>query len=148
MLLTLVAVVAGGAGFAMGSESAPDEADAASARDSSYGSAYRTSLVESRRAASGRGFRSGFKEGIREGRGAGLSSGERSGQASAETEIASIAEAEAAAAAADAEAAAENDDVWCDTDGYCLQRSPGSGGPACPPGTVENAGGVVCVPLP
>ena len=82
----------------------------------------------------------GLRLGIREGTRVGSKNGKRDGA----QEKARLAE-QAAQEQAAKEAAAVP--IWCDTDGYCLQKSPGWGGPACPPDTVENAGGVVCVPL-
>lgn len=147
-VLAAAALAVGVAGLFVGMGAAPDMSDAEAESSASYGAAFESAFVRSRKVASVRGFRSGVKQGLREGKGAGGTSGAEAGEAAAQTELVAIAEAEAAAAAAEAEAAATNDYVWCDTDGYCLQQSPGSGGPACPPGTVENAGGVVCVPLP
>ncbi len=147
-VLAAVALIVGAAGIFLGMGAAPDKSDAEAEFSASFATAFEAALVRSRRVASARGFRSGIRQGLREGKGAGRTSGAEAGEAAAQTELVAIAEAEAAAAAAEAEAAATNDYVWCDTDGYCLQQSPGSGGPACPPGTVENAGGVVCVPQP
>ncbi len=147
-VLAVVALVVGAAGLLLGMGAAPDQSDAEAESSASYRTAFESAIVRSRRVALARGFRSGIRQGLREGKGAGRTSGAEAGEAAAQTELVAIAEAEAAAAAAEAEAAATNDYVWCDTDGYCLQQSPGSGGPACPPGTVENAGGLVCVPQP
>jgi hypothetical protein len=134
-----LAVAFGGSAYAVGSGSAPSQDDAqsamATARVQSLDAAQAAAQPKARSAASVVGMRLGRRTGLRLGSKRGKREGAR--------EKARLAE-QAAKEQAELEAAAPP--MWCDTDGYCLQQSQGGGGAACPPGTVENAGGVVCVP--
>lgn len=124
--LLLLGVV-GAIGYLIGSHTAATQSEAMS----SERAAYRESFRESRKSAFERSISRGLRIGSRRGEAAGQRIGISRGSDDAYAAINSTA------------------DTWCDpTDpSYCLQTSPGAGGSPCPPGTVENAGGVVCVPI-
>ena len=134
LLLTLLVLVGAGA-FLAGSSSSPSIEDATEARDQTMEATY----PQARKLASARGIRQGRRVGMARGRREGTRNGKAAGAKAGQAELARQREQEAANQIS-------QEDIWCDTDGYCLQKSPGWGGPECPPNTVENAGGVVCVP--
>ena len=123
-------------GFVLGTGNAVSSSRASSAEKAAYSVSYKRTSAEE------------FPIGLREGRRAGRKGGRREGQRRGATQGARAGERDAASQRQDQQSAQQltQDDIWCDSDGYCLQKSPGAGGPPCPPNTVENAGGVVCVP--
>ena len=136
-----MAIIACVSGYFLGHENAPSMAQAETTRADAYKASFNNALATGRSASLENGFEEGIRSGRRQGADAGAEAGKVEGTNAAETIVAQLdQESDEAAAAASS--------TWCDQDGYCLQRSPGSGGPSCPPGTVENAGGVVCVPIP
>ena len=136
----IIVLVVAGAAYAVGSQSAVSQDDAqaamATAREQALGSTEAASLTKARSAARAVGLRLGSREGTRVGSKNGKRDGAREKARRAEQAAQEQAAKEAAAVP-----------IWCDTDGYCLQKSPGWGGAPCPPGTFENAGHAVCVPL-
>lgn len=124
-------------GTLLGTGAAPSQQQANRLGEESYELAFKESFRISFPRGREEGLALGKAQGKKRGAKAGTSRGASAGSEGASAELAAI-EAEQEAAA--------SPPLSCQPGGPCFQISPGGGGAPCPPGTVENGTGVLCLP--
>ena len=151
LVASVLALVLGVGGYALGAATAPTEDEAASARNNAQAEAFEEARSSAKDEALARGLRAGQKAGDRAGELGGSDAGQGAGSSSANAEVA------AAAAAAEAAERAQNcgaplfPDSSCPTNEEIAQENQAEA--LCGPGSASGqeqaaAEGIDCGPAP
>jgi hypothetical protein len=151
MVASVLAVLLGVGGYALGAATAATEDEAASVRNDAQAEAFEEARSSAKDEALARGLRAGQEAGDRAGELAGSDAGQGAGSSSANAEVA------AAAAAAEAAERAQNCGAplfvtgYCPTDEEIAQENQAEA--LCGPGTASGheqaaAQGIDCGPIP